>query len=90
MLGLHNAQSAVSRTALYCIGFRSAEFCNRTIAANRGVQRSLRIVLISTQGPTKLSDLDHGFSSALNESSSARPNTLALSTRALSFNSCIA
>lgn len=90
MLGLHNAQSDVSQhftAGQLCIAL-GLDQSSVMEQLQQPVQRSLRIALISTQVPTKVSGLDHGFPSALTESSSARLDTLALSTRALSFNSC--
>lgn len=97
MLGLHNAQSDVSQhftAGQLCVALGLDQQSSVDLQSSvkeqlqQPVQRSLRIALISTQVPTKVSGLDHGFPSALTESSSARLDTLALSTRALSFNSC--
>lgn len=91
MLGLHNAQSDVSQhftAGQLCVALGLDQQSSVKEQLQQPVQRSLRVALISTQVPTKVSGLDHGFPSALTGSSSARLDTLALSTRALSFNSC--
>lgn len=91
MLGLHNAQSDVSQhftAGQLCTALGLDQQSSVVEQLQQTVQRSLRVALISKQVPTELSVLDHGFPLALTESSSARPDILAFSTRALSFNSC--
>lgn len=89
MLGLRNAQSDVSQHFIagqLCIALGLDPQSSVIEQLQQTVQRSQRTALIFM--PTKLNGLDHGFPLASPESSSGRPDTLAFSTRAVSFNSC--